>query len=77
MISSATMLVAGLAVFAGYLIFGVTGFGASPITIPVLVHVLPLAFVLPLAAAHARQRALPHHFPPIVPGRSESRMRTA
>jgi hypothetical protein len=44
------MLVAALAVFAGYLIFGVTGFGASPITIPVLVHVLPLAFVLPLAA---------------------------
>jgi uncharacterized protein len=36
--------------FAGYLIFGVTGFGASPITIPVLVHVLPITFVLPLAA---------------------------
>ena len=44
------MLFAALVVFAGYLIFGVTGFGASPITIPVLVHVLPLAFVLPLAA---------------------------
>jgi hypothetical protein len=37
-------------IFVGYLVFGVTGFGASPITIPVLVHVLPLAFVLPLAA---------------------------
>lgn len=37
-------------IFAGYLIFGVTGFGASPITIPVLAHVLPLTFVLPLAA---------------------------
>jgi len=37
-------------IFAGYLIFGMTGFGASPITIPVLVHLLPLAFVLPLAA---------------------------
>jgi uncharacterized membrane protein YfcA len=37
-------------VFAGYLVFGLTGFGASPITIPVLVHLLPLAFVLPLAA---------------------------
>ncbi|HKW92370.1 MAG TPA: sulfite exporter TauE/SafE family protein [Methylomirabilota bacterium] len=49
MISSEAMLVAGLAVFAGYLIFGVTGFGASPITIPILVHVLPLTFVLPLA----------------------------
>jgi uncharacterized membrane protein YfcA len=44
------LLVAALVVFAGYLVFGVTGFGASPITIPVLVHVLPLAFVLPLAA---------------------------
>ena len=30
--------------------FGATGFGASPITIPVLVHVLPLTFVVPLAA---------------------------
>ena len=39
-----------LVIFAGYLIFGVTGFGASPITIPVLVHVLPITFVLPLAA---------------------------
>ncbi len=39
-----------LVIFVGYLIFGVTGFGASPITIPVLVHVLPITFVLPLAA---------------------------
>jgi len=39
-----------LVIFAGYLVFGVTGFGASPITIPVLVHALPLTFVLPLAA---------------------------
>ena len=31
--------------------FGVTGFGASPITVPVLAHVLPLPFVLSLAAA--------------------------
>jgi uncharacterized membrane protein YfcA len=41
---------AALVIFAGYLIFGITGFGASPITIPLLVHVLPLVFVLPLAA---------------------------
>ena len=45
----ALMFVA-LVIFAGYLIFGVTGLGASPITIPVLVHVFPLTFVLPLAA---------------------------
>jgi uncharacterized membrane protein YfcA len=44
------LIVVGLVVFAGYMIFGVTGFGASPITIPVLVHVLPLTFVLALAA---------------------------
>ena len=49
-ISLETLLFVALVVFAGYLIFGVTGFGASPITIPVLVHVFPLTFVLPLAA---------------------------
>jgi len=45
-----TWLLVPLVVFAAYLVFGLTGFGASPITIPVLVHLLPLAFVLPLAA---------------------------
>ncbi|MGH7413127.1 MAG: sulfite exporter TauE/SafE family protein [Candidatus Rokuibacteriota bacterium] len=45
-----SLILVALVIFAGYLIFGVTGFGASPITIPVLVHVLPLVFVLPLAA---------------------------
>jgi len=44
------LILVALVVFAGYLVFGVTGFGASPITIPVLVHVLPLTFVLALAA---------------------------
>src|ERR1700752_3411019 len=44
------LLLAALVVFAAYLVFGMTGFGASPITIPVLVHLLPLGFVLPLAA---------------------------
>jgi uncharacterized protein len=44
------LLFVPLVIFAAYLVFGVTGFGASPITIPVLVHLLPLAFVLPLAA---------------------------
>jgi uncharacterized membrane protein YfcA len=39
-----------LVVFVAYLVFGITGFGASPITIPVLVHLLPLPFVLSLAA---------------------------
>ena len=49
-IPSDALLLVALVIFAGYLVFGVTGFGASPITIPVLVHVLPLVFVLPLAA---------------------------
>src|SRR5437762_12771880 len=40
-----------LIVFAGYTVFRVTGFGASPITVPVLAHFLPLPFVLSLAAA--------------------------
>ena len=44
------LILVALVVFAGYVIFGVTGFGASPVTIPVLAHVLPLTFVLPLAA---------------------------
>ena len=45
-----TLIIAALVIFVGYTIFGATGFGASPITIPVLAHVLPLTFVLSLAA---------------------------
>ncbi len=45
------LLLAALIVFAAYTVFGVTGFGASPITVPVLAHFLPLPFVLSLAAA--------------------------
>jgi uncharacterized protein len=45
-----TLLVVALVILAGYTVFGATGFGASPITIPVLAHVLPLTFVLALAA---------------------------
>jgi len=44
------LLLVPLVIFAGYLIFGITGFGASPITIPVLVHFLPVTFVVSLAA---------------------------
>jgi uncharacterized membrane protein YfcA len=45
-----TLVVLALVIFIGYTVFGATGFGASPITIPVLAHVLPLPFVLALAA---------------------------
>src|SRR5205823_1611472 len=44
------LILVGFVVFAGYMVFGITGFGASPITIPVLVHLLPITFVLALAA---------------------------
>lgn len=50
-------LIAALAiVFVGYVVFGVTGFGASPITVPLLALFLPLTFVLPLAARHVPHR---------------------
>jgi uncharacterized membrane protein YfcA len=45
-----TLIIVALVIFVGYTIFGATGFGASPITIPVLAQVLPLTFVLSLAA---------------------------
>src|SRR5262245_27481079 len=45
-----TMILVALVVFVGYSIFGATGFGASPLTIPVLAQVLPLTFVLSLTA---------------------------
>jgi uncharacterized membrane protein YfcA len=65
-------------VFVAYLVFGITGFGASPITIPVLVHLLPLAFVLSLAALldlasalalgfHTRRQADPREVATLVP----------
>jgi uncharacterized protein len=37
-----------LTVVAGYLIFAITGFGAALVTVPVMSHLLPLPFVLPL-----------------------------
>jgi hypothetical protein len=45
-----TLIAAALVILVGYTIFGATGFGASPITIPVLAHLFPLTFVLALAA---------------------------
>jgi hypothetical protein len=42
--------IAGFTIIAaGYVIFGITGFGASLITIPVLSHFYPVPFVLALA----------------------------
>ncbi|HEY3097385.1 MAG TPA: sulfite exporter TauE/SafE family protein [Methylomirabilota bacterium] len=50
MTSVDALIFASIVVFLGYVVFGVTGFGASPITVPLLAHVLPLTFVLSLAA---------------------------
>lgn len=72
------LILAVLVVFAGYVVFGVTGFGASPITIPVLAQVLPLTFVLPLAAildlgsalalgVHTRRQVDPRELGTLVP----------
>src|SRR5919204_3595056 len=44
-----TPLLAAIA-FAGALIFGITGFGSSLVTIPLATHLVPLAFALPLFA---------------------------
>lgn len=49
-LAPAALILAALGIVAGYIVFGVTGFGASSITIPLLVHIFPLTFVLPLAA---------------------------
>src|SRR2546426_7579546 len=73
-----TLIVVALVIFVGYVIFGVTGFGASPITIPVLAHFLPLTFVLALASVldlasalvlgfHTRRQADPRELLLLVP----------
>jgi hypothetical protein len=73
-----TLILVGLVIFVGYTIFGATGFGASPITIPILAHVLPLTFALSLAAVldlasglvvgvHARRQAHTRELLTLVP----------
>jgi uncharacterized membrane protein YfcA len=37
-----------LVVLAAYTVFGLTGFGSSVVAVPLLAHLLPLAFVVPL-----------------------------
>jgi len=43
-------VVAPLIVIAGYTIFGLSGFGATALTVPVLAHFLPISFLVPLVA---------------------------
>lgn len=44
----AVYLIAPLVVFAGYVAFGISGFGATIIIVPVLAQLLPLKLVVPL-----------------------------
>ena len=41
-------LIAPLVVFAGYVAFGISGFGSAIIVVPILAQFLPLKFVAPL-----------------------------
>lgn len=47
--SPVVYVVAPLIVFAGYVVFGISGFGATIVMVPVLAHFLPIKFVVPLA----------------------------
>lgn len=49
-ISWEVLVVLSAAAFAGSIVFGLTGFGAALITIPVATHVVPLPFALALFA---------------------------
>jgi uncharacterized protein len=44
------LLVAPLAVVLGYTVFGLSGFGATAITVPILAHYLPVSYLVPLMA---------------------------
>jgi uncharacterized membrane protein YfcA len=43
-----TLVVVGLIVTLGYTVYGITGFGASMVAVPLLAHVLPLRFAVPM-----------------------------
>jgi uncharacterized protein len=44
------LLVAPLVVIAAYTVFGLTGFGATAISVPLLAHFLPVPYLVPLVA---------------------------
>ena len=43
-------VVAPLAVILGYTVFGLSGFGSTAITVPILAHFLPISYLVPLMA---------------------------
>jgi uncharacterized membrane protein YfcA len=44
------LLVAPLVVIAGYTVFGLSGFGSTVISLPILAHFLPVSYLVPLMA---------------------------
>jgi uncharacterized membrane protein YfcA len=42
------LVVAPIAIVAAYIVFGVSGFGSTMISVPILAHFVPVAFVVPL-----------------------------
>ena len=44
----AVLLVAPLVILAAYAIFGITGFGSTLVAVPLLAHVVPLTFAIPV-----------------------------
>jgi uncharacterized protein len=43
-------LVAPLVIILGYTVFGLSGFGSTAITVPILAHFLPISYLVPLMA---------------------------
>ena len=44
------LLVAPLVVILGYTVFGLSGFGSTAITVPILAHYLPVSYLVPMMA---------------------------
>ena len=43
-----SLIIAALIVAGAFVIFGITGFGSTIIAVPMLAHLLPLKFVIPM-----------------------------
>ena len=49
-ISPWLMLVAPVVIVVAYTVFGLSGFGATAISVPILAHFLPVSYLVPLVA---------------------------
>ena len=43
-----TLVIASLVVAGAFIVFGLTGFGSTILAVPLLAHLLPLKFVIPM-----------------------------